>query len=44
MCFNMIGETPSWIEVLFHPSTVFIKGDFRHDGEVEVNKKKMITE
>ena len=38
MSFDMIGKPPSWCIVFFHPSTVFIKGDFRHDGEGEVNK------
>ena len=37
------GKPPSEFEVLLHPSTVFIKGDFRHDVEGEVNKKKLIT-
>ena len=40
----MIGKTPSWCVVFFHPSTVFIKGGFRHDGKGEVNKKKLITD
>ena len=44
MCFNMIGKTPPWCVVFFHHSTVFIKGGFRHDGEGEVNKKKLITD
>ena len=43
MCFNMIGKTPSWCVVFFHPPTVFIKGGFRHDGE-GVNKMKLITD